>query len=309
MRRKLRRKVRFTGGINIKEASKILSEDEHTTELVLRGLNLERIEDYWYSLNAHDAENDGSKIPLRIGGLKMLAVKPDIHFDIFYDGLRRYINRLYPSIAPKNVVAHILKLLGFEIDEQELVSSRLNKKNILSQSEKSLASAITRNGGVASFLEIAEEFFLQNLSLAAVSVTLKRSPIVEKVDEGLYKLRGTEISWHQIDIGKKRQKRFSQDEEVAHGLDGIVRIRLTVNSYTYLTGVVGSYSAKGMYGSWSVLHNDESFGDARMDESYLWGLAKIFKRLDVQMGDRIELAFNTWDRSLSVRKVNYGNTR
>jgi hypothetical protein len=63
-----------------------------------------------------------------------------------------------------------------------------------------------------------------------------------------------------------------------------------------------------MAGSWSVIHNNESFGDAKMDETYLWGLPKLFKKLDVQMGDRIELAFNTWDRTLSVEKVNHGST-
>lgn len=308
LRKKIKRKVHFTGGINIKEASKILSEDERTTELVLQNLNLQRIEDNWYSLKKYDAESDTSKIPLRIAGLKMLAVKPDIHVDIFYDGLRRYINRFYPSIAPINIIVYVMKLLGFEINNQQIISKKLNNRNILSRSEKSLVSAITKNGGVASFLEIAEEFFLQNLSLPAVSVTLKRSPIAEKVDEGFYKLRGTEISWQQIDTAKKRQKRYSQDEEIFHGLDGIVRVRITINNYAYLTGVVGSHSIKEMMGSWSVIYNNDSFGDAKMDETYLWGLPKIFKKLDLQMGDRIELAFNTWNRTLSVEKVNHGNT-
>lgn len=306
--RKIKRKVHFTGGIDIKEASKILSEDEGATELVLRKINLMKIDEYWYSLKTYDTESDTSKIPLWTAGMKMLAVKTDINLDTFYDGLRRYANRFYPSIAPINVVSHALKLLGFEINDQQIVSTEQSHKNILSQSEKSLVLAISNNDGVASFLEIAEEFFLQNLSLPAVSVTLKRSPIAEKVEEGFYKLRGTEISWQQIDAAKRRQKRYSQDEKISHGLDGIVRIRLTVNIYAYLAGVVGSYGIKGMTGSWSVIYNNESFGEAKMDETYLWGLPKIFKKLDVRLGDRIELAFNTWNRTLSVEKVSNGIT-
>ena len=281
---------------------------KRTTELVLRKFNLKKIDEYWYSFKTYDAESETSKIPLWTAGMKMLAVKTDINLDTFYDGLRRYANRFYPSIAPINVVSHALKLLGFEINDQQIVSTEQSCKNILSQSEKSLVLAISKNDGVASFLEIAEEFFLRKLSLPSVSKTLKSSPIAEKVEEGFYKIRGTEISWQQIDIAKKRQKRYSQDEEISHGLDGIVRVRITINNYAYLTGVVGSHSIKGMTGSWSVIYNNEFFGDARMDETYLWGLPKLFKKLDMQMGDRIELAFNTWDRTLSVGKVNHGST-
>jgi hypothetical protein len=107
----------------------------------------------------------------------MLTVKPEIDLDIFYDGLRRYANRFYPSIAPINVVSYALKLLGFEINDQQIVSTEQSHKNILSQSEKSLVLAISKNDGVASFLEIAEEFFLQKLSLPSVSKTIKSSPI------------------------------------------------------------------------------------------------------------------------------------
>ena len=101
-RRKIKRKVHFTGGINIKEASKILTENEHTTELLLKKFDLKKIDEYWYSLKAYNAENDTSKIPLWTAGMKMLAVKPDINLDIFYDGLRRYANRFYSSIAPND---------------------------------------------------------------------------------------------------------------------------------------------------------------------------------------------------------------
>ena len=181
-------------------------------------------------------------------------------------------------------------------------------KDILSQSEKCLISAIRKNGGVASFLEIAEEFFLQGLSLPAVSVTLKRSPIADRVNEGFHKLRGTEISWQDIEIAQKRQKRFAQDDEITHGLDGIVRMRFTVNSYAFLTGVIGAYSVKGLSGSWDLVHDGASIGEVKIEEQYLWGLAKIFKELDIKMGDRIELGFNTWNRTVSFEKVNHGSS-
>jgi hypothetical protein len=305
-RRKIKRKVLFTGGITIRETIKMLSIDEKIAILLLKSLNLQKVDAEWFSIKNLDRDKEKSKIPLRMAGLKMLAVTPDVDIDTFHEGLRRHASRLYSGIAPMHVINHILPVLGFEINNSK-VTTRLLTKGILSESEKSLISAIRKNGDAASFLEIAEEFFLQKLSLPAVSVTLKRSPIVEKVDEGLYKLRGADISWQQIEDVKKRQKRFSQDNEVTHGLDGVVRMKFTVNSYAFLTGVVGAYSIKELSGSWSVVHEGTSLGEAKIDEAYLWGLANLFKKLDIKMGERIELALNTWNRIKWIGKFRQKN--
>jgi len=305
--KKIRRKVLFTGGVTIKEVSRILSKDEKITVLALKNLNFQKIDDEWFTFKRLTEEQDNSKIPLRIAGLKMLAVTPIMKFDSFHDGLRRHASRFYSGIAPAHVIEHVLPLLGFNIKSHE-VSTQLSTKGILSKSEQCLISAINKNNGVASFLEIAEEFFLHNLSLPAVSVTLKRSSIVERTNEGFHKLRGTDISWQQIEDVQKRQKRFAQDEEVTHGLDGVVRMKFTVNSYAFLTGVIGAYSVKEMVGSWSLVYKDKSYGEVKIDESYLWSLAKLFKELGVKMGDRMELSFNTWNRNVSIERIENGSS-
>lgn len=306
-RRKIKRKVLFTGGITVGEASRILSKDERFTILALRNLNLQKIDDEWFTFKSLADDKDNSKIPLRVAGLKMLAVNPTMDIDSFHDGLRRHASRFYSGIAPISVIEHVLPMLGFEIKGSK-IWTQLSTKGILSKSEQCLVSAIRKNGGIASFLEVAEEFFLHNLSLPAVSVTLKRSPIVEKVNDGFHKLRDTEISWRDIENAQKRQKRFAQDDEITHGLDGVVRMKFTVNSYAFLTGVVGAGSVKELSGSWMVIHDGGLLGDAKIDEAYLWGLAKIFKKLEVKIGERMELGFNTWNRTLSVRKVNNENS-
>lgn len=306
-KRKIRRKVLFTGGITVKESSKILSKDERITVLLLKTQNLQKTDDEWFTFKSLTDDQDNSKIPLRIAGLKMLAVTPIMDLDTFHDGLRRHASRFYSGVAPIYVIEHILPILGFDVKDSQ-VSTSLSTKGILSKSEQCFISAIRKNDGIASFIEIAEEFFLHNLSLPAVSVTLKRSPIVEKVNEGFHKLRGTKITWQDIENAQKRQKRFAQDDEITHGLDGVVRMKFTINSYAFLTGVVGAGSIKELSGSWEVLDEGIQLGDAKIDEAYLWGLAKIFKKLEVKMGERMELAFNTWNRTLSVRKVDNENS-
>ncbi len=98
-RRKIRRKILFTGGITIKDAAKILSKDERVTVLALKNLNLEKVDNEWFSLKNLTEDQDNRRIPLRIAGLKMLAVNSDIDIISFHDGLRRHASRFY-TVSP-----------------------------------------------------------------------------------------------------------------------------------------------------------------------------------------------------------------
>jgi len=61
-----------------------------------------------------------------------------------------------------------------------------------------------------------------------------------------------------------------------------------------------------MVGSWSLVYKDKLYGEVKIDESYLWSLAKLFKELGVKMGDRMELGFNTWNRCVSIERIENG---
>lgn len=306
--RKVKRKIYFTGGVRVDDAANMLSLPENITRIVLQSMNLKKIDKYWYGLKANNGELITSKVPLRVAGLKMLSIVPEIDFDIFCDGLRRHVNRFYSSIAPSNVILSTLPVLGFDVNSQQKVYATIRVETVLSKSEEIFISSVNKKHGIVSFMEVAEEFFDVGLSLPAVSVVLRRSPIIEKIEDGLYKIRGVEHSWQQLDDAKKRQKRFDQDEEIAHGLDGIIRLRVTINTYAYLTGVIMTSSIKSLAGSWPIISNGEKIGDMKYEESYLWGLLKVFKKLDIQRGERVELAFNTWNRILSVEKVKNENS-
>jgi len=300
--RSLLRKVAFTGGINLREAMKILSVPEGITILELKILNLEEIRDHWYCFKALDKYNN--KLPIRLAGLKIFATIDEVNFEEFYDGLRRHAARFYESIAPPDIIRHAIQLFGFKVRDQK-VSVALSKVDVLSKSEKCFIDAVKSYDNVASFLEIAEEFFSQKLSLPAVSVVLKRSPVVEKIDVGLYKVRGTEVSWLDIEKAKNRQKKLSHDAEIAYGLDGIIRYQITINSWAYLSGVISTYQLKDLAGEWSLIQNNGQHETVNMDELFLQGLGKTLKELEIKMGDRAEISFNTWNRTIALRKVNY----
>jgi hypothetical protein len=52
----------------------------------------------------------------------------------------------------------------------------------------------------------------------------------------------------------------------------------------------------------------EKTGTVKLDEDFIWGLSDVFKELNVSIGTRIELAFNTWNRTLSIVRVDGNET-
>lgn len=299
-KRKIRQIVIYRGGIELQQAMSMLKVSKELALEVLEEQDLNEIGRGWFSLRSIKPEK--RNFPLKFAGLKMLAVTNELDFDLFYDGLCKHSSRYFESIAPPDIISCVIKKMGFEI-ENHIVTTKLSTFGVLAESEKCFINIVRGNGNVASFLEIAEGFFANNLSLPSVSKVTGTSPIVEKVDNGFYKLRGWDISWEEIEEAHKRQKKITQNEEISYGLDGVLGVKITLTSYSYLTGVFYANRFKDLSGQWKVIHKSGSISHAKMDGSFIWGLSACLEELKVKIGDRIELAFNTWNRTLSLEKV------
>jgi hypothetical protein len=284
---------------------RMLSTPADITLLALRSLKLHKIRDPWYSVT----EIDGSRnrLPIVLAAEKMLSAAEKIEYPDFYDGLRRHSARFFDSIAPPEIVAHYIQIAGFTIKDG-IVSSDTEITNPLSKTEECFITAVKANENVANFIEIAEEFLQKGFSIPAVSVVLARSPVVEKIDTGLYKIRGCEVSWSNVENAKKRQKSFSKDAQILYGLDGTIKYRITLNSWAVYTGVISTNSIRDLAGEWKVINQRDKLVKASMDELFIFGVGSTLKEIQANIGERVELCFNTWNRTLSIEKVEHGST-
>jgi len=299
--RKISRRVIYTGGIFLQEAKNLVNGQEEIARLILNQMNMIEVIPNWFTFSTLEGIN--KSIPLQTAGMKMLSVTDRINLNDFYDGLSRRAGRFFDIMAPIEVVKPLLGIMGFMINKDFTVSCNSIQKGALSRSEICFIEAVKENNGVVSLLEVAETFFANHLSLPAVSVTLQRSPIVEKLDSGLYKIRGIQISLTQLEQAQKRQKKYSQDEEVAYGLDGVIRTKITITSYTFLTGVINAGRIKDLAGEWQLFCDGQVYEKVKIEGLFLWSLISVLEKLDAQIGDRIELDFNTWTRALVVKRV------
>jgi hypothetical protein len=248
-----------------------------------------------------------NRLPIVLAGHKMLAVTNEVLFSDFYDGLRRRAGRFFDSISPPDIILHYIKVAGFEVSNDKVfISTEVG--NVLSETEKCFVEVAKVNGNVVNFIEVAEEFLQNGFSIAAVSVVLAHSPLVEKIDTGLYKIRGVSVLWQDIENAKKRQKSFSKDAEIIYGLDGTIRYRVSLNSWAVYTGVLSTNMLRDLAGEWKSNDKDGRLIRINMDELFIWGIGNKLKEMQANIGDRIELLFNTWNRTLAIQKVEHGDT-
>ena len=297
-RRKIFRKIGYTGGIHLDEAKQIIPASEDTLRYYLASQSLIEIDPDWYSFSS---PSQHKKCPINKTGLKLSEACGPLDFQSFCDGIRRKSARFFPALAPIGTVKHLLRVYGFVIEDDRVMYPERIDGN-LAESEKIFLQVIERYGPVVSLYETAELFEEAGMSVPAVIVTLGRSPITDQYERGLYILRGYKPTWDDLEQVRGRRELVSGDTQVTYGTDATIRYQITVSQYGSLTGVLNSYDFPDLGGKWRIFVGAEAYGTARMDENFIWGFNQAFSQLDVEPGDRIELEFEIRNELVKLRK-------
>jgi hypothetical protein len=203
---------------------------------------------------------------------------------------------------------YFLQLLGFSI-QHDIVYYDGHLKGNLTGSEKIFLELIKEKGPVISFQEIIDRYLKEGYSASTAVVRIMgMSPIVERVDTGFYILRGKNFSIQELEAAKQRQELYSKDAKVTYSIDGTIKYELNVNSWARGGVISVSRSCQqlpSLDNGWPVYVDGLQKGIAQRDESLIWGLGKAFNALNVTIGDRIQLTFDSRESpKIIVRKIN-----
>jgi len=143
--------------------------------------------------------------------------------------------------------------------------------------------------------------------LLSLNLRLKqsRSSIWETVK---VEVRGKNFSIQELEAAKQRQELYSKDAKVTYSIDGTIKYELNVNSWARGGVISVSRSCQqlpSLDNGWPVYVDGLQKGIAQRDESLIWGLGKAFNALNVTIGDRIQLTFDSRESpKIIVRKIN-----
>lgn len=305
--RSVLRKVSFTGGIYSVDAQEKLGLINENLSRILEQIGLYEAIPNWFTIKNKEVIH--ARWPLLNTTLQIIQYCGPLELQIVCDGIRRSIQRHYDAVAPPKVIEKHLEILGFTCTDGIIN----NNKNIipevkLSSSEELFLELYKSKGPVLHFQEIIDAFNTNDLSMSsATTKVLPHSPIVQKIDVGLYTLRGRNVTYDEIEYAKERQKSVNRDPIVDYDTKGFIKFKSTIDSFA-IGGSLNIYDVvdklPNLGKGWNILQDGEEKGIAKSDEFFLWGLGLIFRELEVSIGDRIEIIFNTWNHSISVRKDN-----
>lgn len=305
-KREIQRIVNFAGGIHILNASEIVESGRTTTINLLKTLGYEEVIENWFSIRSPNLLMPRN--PIITAGLTMIKTCGQLKFETFCDGIRRYISRSYEAISPIPVMKYFIQLAGFSIrDDFISYEGQLNVN--LNRSESIFLELIEQKGPVISFQEIIDRFINEGYSASTATIRIMgMSPIVQRVDEGFYILRGRNYTFQDLEAAKSRQEIFSKDSEVNYCIDGTIKYKMTVNSWASGGVISLSHSSQPLpelHEGWDVYVDGIEKGKARGNGSLMWGLGPAFNVLEVKNGDRIELTFDARESpKIIVRRIN-----
>lgn len=234
--------------------------------------------------------------------IKMVQYCGPLKIEDISSGIRHAVSRTRYPAPPPEVVEQALKIRGYQEENGFwLLEAEFDEK--LNQGEKLIFSCFESIGPVLHHSEIAQAFIDSELSLPAIHATLNRSPLFEKVDHALYKLKGTDVAYKDIERAKNEGDRIPVNLEVVPDKTGVFKIYATLGLLPVGTGVFFSENLPKLAGEWECLVDNKSYGKVQVTDNEIRGLLEPIETLECEIGDRVCFHFNPWDRTISVEKV------
>lgn len=303
IRREIQRHTRFSGCIQARWLSQEIDYEINQTIEIVTALGYNKIKNDWFipskvELFDELPHNEVFEHALR----KMTYYCGPLNLENICGGLRHAVSRTRYPVPPPDVMEAILKSRSYTCDDNLFYWDGPVDES-LSRGEEIILECLNNNGPVVHHTEIAQAFIDSELSFPSMHATLKRTPIIEKVEVGLYKLRGRKVTIEDIDRAKNAGERIPVDLVVSYDKTGKIGIEASLGILPVGTGVFFSENLPNLIGEWKCRISENEFEDVVVTDNEIRKLLKPFEYLQCEIGDRISFSFNTWTRTVTIEKV------
>jgi len=303
-KRLINRHTKHSGGVYAKWLSQELSIRIEETKDILQGLGYKMLCNDWFIPKEMKDSHLITKNDVFHNGIrKMFSYCGPMSIDDMCSGLRHVLSRTKFPVPPPDVMKEIARIHDYKCDEGMYYWDGNYDAN-LNASETIIINCLDRIGPVVHHSELVHAFIKSNQSISALSATLNNSPLFEKIEIALYKVRGRSISYHDIERAKVSRDRQFLNPEVEYKTDGNVIVSFTVSAIVIGLGTVSCDNFPNLSGEdWNCYVQGERVGRLYVTENEFRHLKIPFKLLNCQPGNRLMLIFNTWNRTVTIEKV------
>lgn len=302
MRKLIKRHLQHSGAVNALWIAQRTQLSLEQTRQSLELLGYKQADETWHiPMSASVGISTNYHYVFQRGIRKMLQYCGPLSLDTLAAGLRRVNVRTQFPVPPPEILESVLLSNGFPI-ANELVYWHEELKEVLSEGEMIILSCLEKNGPVLHHAELAEAFIESDLSFASLHQTLKRSPIFDKIDYSLYKLRGHTVTYRDINRARNAASTIPQDADVQYDRGGNINVALNIGRIALGTGVIqtprGSFP--NLTGKWSCFVEGNFTCVMNVSKGEFRHIEKALREMGCKPGERVEFTFNTWDRTVAL---------
>ena len=313
VRRLINRHMKFSGGVYARWLSQEMEMELEEVTDILQGLGYKALSKGWFTPHQISYSDVFHRCLRQMfqycGRLSIEDICAGIRYGISRSGssVPAYLadkgtdGSVFP-VPPPDVMAEILRIGGYQ-SEDELYYWEGTYDEKLSKGEIIIMNCLEQIGAVLHHSELVHAFIECELSLPALSATLNSSPLFDKVESGLYKLRGKEVSYQDIERAKAAGKPQSLRPEIEYDTEGNIIVSVTLSAIAVGSGTILSERFPDLSGAdWECYVGSKRAGELSAVENEFRRLKKPFELLNCQPGERVKFTFNTWERTVEIEK-------
>ena len=304
IRRLINGHTRNSGGVYAKWLSDESGIELEEIKTILQVLGFSELCEGWFFLDSdqisyHDVFHHGLR--------KMFQYCGPLNIDDVCAGLRHVLSRKHTVLSkrrefpvpPPVVMDKIIKIGGYKYEDHLYYWDGASDEG-LNSGETVIMNCFNRIGPVLHHSELVDAFIESERSFPLLHSTLRRSPLFDTVDFGLYKLRGRDVTYQDIERAKAVGKRQSLNLEEEYDTSGNIILSITLGSVAVGLGTIYCEQFRDLSGNWPCHVNGQDAGELIATENEFRHLRKSFELLNCKPGDRLKFIFNMWKRTVAI---------
>lgn len=314
VRRLINRHAKFSGGVYDRWLSQEIGMELEEVRDILHGLGYQVVAEGWFVPNSsrvsyHEVFHRCMR--------KMLQFCARLNIDDVCAGIRHGVSRsgfseptyltskeitqvrsMFP-VPPPDVMVEILQIYRYQRqDEWYYWDGEIDEK--LSAGETIIMNCLKVIGPVLHYSELALAFTESDLSIPTLNATLDGSPLFDKVNAGLYKLRGGEATLQDIERAKAAAGPQSLRPEIGYDARGNIIASLTLRTVALASGTIFCEQFPNLSGKWPCYVNGKEAGELIATENEFRHLRESFELLGCKPGNRLKFIINMWNRTVEI---------
>jgi len=303
VKKEITRKTRFTGGVQARWLSSEINYGLSQIEDILLALGYIHTEGDWFIPKIVEMQRVLSRFDvLEHSARKMTQYCGPLSVENLCGGIMHTISRTRYPVPTPTVMMEILKSRRYTF-EDDLFYWAGPIDETLNRGEEIIFDCMKIYGPVLHHAEIAQAFIDSELSFPSIHKTLRISPVIEKIDVGLYKLRGMSVTKGDIERAKNIGDRIPVRLTVNYDKSGKMKVEASLGILVVGTGVLFSDKLPNLAGEWKCVIDETTFDDINVMENEIRRLIKPLEYLQCNVGDRVCFIFDMWTRTVTLEKV------